>query len=69
MTSMTTVDDPTPVVSGLTPAPRSPSGLQSDGRYHYRGSGHAGQIVDRNHGAVGRVPPPRTPETLAQRAN
>ncbi len=33
----------------------------------YRGSGHSGAPVDRNPGAVERIPPPRRPETLRER--
>lgn len=59
--------DRTPMVSGLATAPRSQFGPRSDGSYAYRGSGRPGQPVGRNHGAVERVPAPRTPETLTQR--
>ncbi len=59
--------DPTPMVSGLAPAPRADFGPRPDGTYAYRGSGLEGQPVDRNHGAVDRVPPPRTPETATQK--
>ncbi|WP_370326804.1 phosphatidylinositol mannoside acyltransferase [Euzebya sp.] len=59
--------DPTPMVPGLPRAPRAEHGPGPDGRYAYRGSGLAGAVVDRNHGAVDRVPPPRTPETRRQR--
>lgn len=57
------------MVPGLPPAPRADFGPRPDGTYAYRGSGHHGQVVDRNHGAVERVPPPRTPETLIQRVS
>ncbi len=60
--------DPTPMVPGLDPAPREVHGPTPDGGYAYRGSGHAGEPVDRNHGAVARVPAPRTPETPRQKA-
>ena len=59
----------TPEVTGLPPAPRTDFGPRADGRYAYRGSGLPGRLVDRNHGAVERVPPPRTPETPTQRVN
>jgi lauroyl/myristoyl acyltransferase len=59
--------DPTPMVPGLAPAPRAVFGPQPDGTYAYRGSGLPGQPVDRNHGAVHRTPPPRTPETPRQK--
>ena len=59
--------DPTPMVPGLAPAPRDDFGPRPDGTHAYRGSGHRGAPVDRNHGAVDRVPPPRTPESLTQR--
>lgn len=64
---VTAQEDPTPMVPGLAPAPRESFGPRDDGTYAYRGSGHAGNAVDRNHGAVDRVPPPRTPETPRQR--
>ncbi|CAN5587003.1 phosphatidylinositol mannoside acyltransferase [soil metagenome] len=60
---------PTPMVSGLTPAPRDGFGPLTGGGYRYRGSGHPIAQVHRNHGAADRVPPPRTPETVRQRLN
>lgn len=60
---------PTPMVPGLPPAPRDGFGPLTGGGYRYRGSGHPIAPVRRNHGAVGRVPPPRTAETLQQRLN
>lgn len=59
--------DPTPRVPGLSLPPRHPHGPTLDGAYIYRGSGHRGAPVERNEGAVRRVPPPRTPETGRQR--
>ncbi|MGI9018270.1 MAG: phosphatidylinositol mannoside acyltransferase [Euzebya sp.] len=59
--------DLTPMVPGLAVAPRSGFGPRADGSYHYRGSGLHDQPVDRNHGAVDRVPAPRTPETGRQK--
>lgn len=59
--------DRTPMVPGLALAPRADYGLRPDGTWAYRGSGHPDAPVDRNHGAVERVPPPRTPETARQR--
>lgn len=54
-------------VAGLEPGPRAGWGPQPDGGYRHRGSGRPGEPVDRNPGAVGRIPPPRTPETVRQR--
>ncbi|CAN5228849.1 phosphatidylinositol mannoside acyltransferase [soil metagenome] len=62
-----TPPDTTPFVPGLASAPRSDFGPRPDGSWAYRGSGHPGQPVDRNHGAVQRVPAPRTPETPRQK--
>lgn len=61
--------DPTPMVPDQAPAPRADFGPRDDGGWAYRGSGHAGAAVDRNHGAVARVPAPRSPESIRQKVN
>lgn len=66
MTDDAATADPTAMVPGLAPAPRQPFGPSTDG-YVYRGSGHPVAGVQRNHGAVQRVPPPSTADTPRQR--
>ena len=56
------------MVPGLAAPPRPGWRHDDDAQRHrYRGSGHAGQQVDRNPGAVTRIPPPRSTETRRQR--